>query len=100
MRKKLFVSGAFVFIFTAFSATILLAFNPQYLSTIPVIYTPNGTAVTTGLYVSNELALYEKQQMMQYVTQMSNVTILAEPTAKYNCYNYAWVKTKEDQNVG
>ena len=28
------------------------------------------------------------------MSQFSNVTILAEPTAKYNCHDYAWVKSE------
>ena len=94
MKTSHFLSIAFSFVFAVFSTLPLLAFNPQYSSNIPVIYTPSGTAITTGLYVTNELSAIEKQQMMQVVTQMTNVTILAEPTAKYHCHDYTWVTSE------
>ena len=104
MKNKVFVSIALI---AAVYNPNLWAFQPS-LGSIATINTPNGTAITSGQYVLNELSATEKQEMKQVVLQnFSNVTILADPTAKYNCHDYAWVKSEggvecwlEDEKTG
>ena len=74
-----------LYLFVVFSSTNLSAFNPVYNNnTIPVIYTPNHNAVTSGKYVTNELSYSEKQSEMQYMSYV----------AVFQCHNSSRANSK------
>lgn len=89
----------FVLSILSTSSNALPYFPLQYDETnMPVIRTPNGNYITSGRFVTNELSSQEKQSILNEMSSnYPNAIVLAAPTAKYNCHDYAWVKSEGGQ---
>ncbi len=67
--------------------------NNGYSYTTSSVTTPNGTSVPTRKY-SGELTDEDYDMAVEYQEEYyPNLTVLRDPTIKYNCHSYAWYST-------
>lgn len=67
--------------------------NNGYSYTTSSVTTPNGTSVSTLKY-SGELTNEDFDMAVEYQEEYyPDLTVLRDPTIKYNCHSYAWYST-------
>lgn len=71
--------------------------NGDYLSVTR--YTPNGSSVLAWKLLQNELSVYEKNSLANYVINNYGATVVSEATKTYNCHAYAWHMTEGGDSV-